>query len=158
MSLKGHYTPLQLNCLGAFLQSSGFNINATSLGYMGSSTSNTTYTTRGTVYTATVLDSLATAMSLAYAKIGTDPNTNVSQSVYNNLIAIGSASIPALGNSKPSTYTGTYTNDYSKYGFLRLVALQAYNEFHINNGSYSDFISTFNTCESFARCNRGKSQ
>jgi hypothetical protein len=149
MSLKGHYTPLQLNCLGAFLQSSGFNINATALGYMGSSTSNTTYTTRGTVYTATVLDSLATAMSLAYAKIGTNPSTNVSQSVYNNLIAIGSASIPALGNSKPSTYTGTYTNDYSKYGFLRLVALQAYNEFHINNGSYSDFISTFNTCESF---------
>lgn len=149
MSLNGNYTPLQLNCLGSLLQNTGLNINPTSTGYMGSSTSLTSYTTRGTIYTQTVLDYLATATSLAYSKIGTNPTTNVSQAVYDTLVSIGSSTIPGLGNSKPSTYTNTYTNDYSKYGFLRLIALQAYNEFYINNGSYSDFLNTFNSCNSF---------
>jgi hypothetical protein len=98
---------------------------------------------------------------------GTMPSYTVNNTVYTNLISIGQATIPGLGNSKPPTYTdedpsntwsGQATNGYAipgntgqgqsakwqdwnatavnvsatQWGFLRLLALQAYNEFNYN--------------------------
>lgn len=150
--INGQYTPLNLNCLAELLQGSGLNINPTQLEYMGVSTSNTSYTTRGTIYTGTILDLLANVTSLAYTKIGTNPSLNISQSTYDALINMGSTTIPALGNSKPSTYNRTYSGEMTKYGWLRLIAYQAYTEFNVNGGtSYSDFLNTFAVCYSYSQ-------
>lgn len=143
--IKGQYTPLNLNCLGKLMQNEGLMINATQQSFMGVSTSATTYTTRGTVYTSTLLNKLADVTALAFSKIG----SGVTLETYNALISMGSSSIPALGNSKPSTYTNTYTGEMTKYGWLRLIPYQAHTEFYLNSGSYSDFLNTFNACEGF---------
>lgn len=137
-------TPLKINVLGSFLQNQGLTINPDAENYMGTSTSNTNYAP-GILVTATVLDALTQAINVAYDLINAIPN-GITQTEYNNLISIGSTTIPALGNSKPSSYTLSYTGAVTRHGYLRLYPLQAYNEFYINNGSYSDFISTFNTC------------
>jgi len=146
MNSNGKYTPLNLNCLGELLQGHGLQINSKTAGFIGTSTGLSNYTiTAGAVAYDTVLRPLNTATRLAWTKL---QSSAISQTVYNNLISIGSTTIPALGNSKPSTYTKTYSNELASYGWLRLFALQAYNEFYINNGSYSDFLNTFNTCYS----------
>jgi hypothetical protein len=134
-------TPLKINSLGDLLQNSGFNINSDAVTYMGSSTSLSNYT-QGTTVSSTVLAKLSTVINLAYQKIG----SGISSTVYQNLISIGSTTIPALGNSKPSTYTNTYTGQITRFGWLRLIPYQAYNEFYLNNGSYSDFTNTLSTC------------
>ena len=90
---------------------------------------------------------------------GTGTVTLINESTYNNLITIGANSIPALGNSPPSTYnwTGypnwasnyTYSNEVTRWGYVRLFALQGYNEFNYNSGlsddsgAYKDFLSGF---------------
>lgn len=134
-------TPLKINSLGSLLQNIGLRINPTAVGYMGSSTSLSNYTP-GTTVANTALLKLTQSISLAYDLI----DAGITSGVYANLISIGSSSIPALGNSKPSTYTIAYTGETTRHGFLRQIPLQAYNEFYINNGSYSDFLSTFGTC------------
>jgi hypothetical protein len=193
---------------------------------MGTSTSLSTYT-YGSIINNTCLYQLTRAINLAYSKI----DAGISAETYLNLIGIGSTTIPALGNSKPSTYTITYDDsnvsmtvtgtklnsvivdnttgllvngtvvfnmnigtsilanvvyyvskvvdsthfqisvslhgatkklndivlassaiakqtpgEITSHGFLRQIPYQAYNEFYINNGSYSDFVSTFATC------------
>lgn len=143
--INGQYTPLNLNCLGQLILNSGLRINPTQAAYMGVSTSSSTYTTRGTVYTSTVLDRLADVTSLAYTKIG----SGLDQFTYDDLVDMGNGSIPALGNSKPSTYSNDYVGVSTKYGWLRLIAYQAYTEFYINNGSYTDFLNTFTACNSY---------
>lgn len=131
-------TPLNLNALSGLLQNTGLTINADAASYMGTSTGLGNYDP-GTLVSGTVLNNLSKSISAAFAKgVG----------VYNSLITIGSGSIPVLGNTPPNSYTGTYSGQLTSYGFLRLFPLQAYNEFHINNGSYSDFLNTFNTCYS----------
>ena len=137
------YTPLKLNAMGSLLQNSGLNINTTAVEYMGTSTSLSTYS-QGTVTTSTVLGRLVNAIRLAYTKI----NAGISQTTYNNLISIGSTTIPALGNSKPSTYTRSYTGELTSYGFLRLIPYQAYNELYLTDGTYKKFLASFNACES----------
>jgi len=95
------------------------------------------------------------------------------QDTYNNLISIGSTSIPALGNTPPTTFNWTgypnwvydtastpqpnynYTNSITQWGYTRLFALQAYNEFNYNSGlslgpnKYQDFLSGFMSTYSF---------
>ena len=134
------YTPLKINSLGDLLQNKGFRINPDVIAYMGSSTNLNNYT-KGSVVADTVLSVLSDVTDLVYQKIGVG-------TVYNNLISIGSSTIPALGNSKPSTYTRTYDGQLARYGWLRTIPYQAHNEFYINNGSYSDFINTLSTCYS----------
>jgi hypothetical protein len=85
-------------------------------------------------------------MAIAYTKIGTDPNTKVLQATYNNMISMGSTTIPALGSSVPSTYTRSYTGELTKFGFFRLFAKQSYEEFNLSNSNYKDFIQTFSRC------------
>jgi hypothetical protein len=133
-------TPLKVNTLGALVQNQGLYINPESVGYMGSSTALNNYT-KGSLISLNSLGILSDAIRLAFTKIG----SGVTSSTYNNLISIGSASIPILGLSKPSTYTNTYTGEITSYGWLRLFPYQAHKEFYINNGSYSDFLATFNS-------------
>jgi hypothetical protein len=92
--------------------------------------------------------------------VGTGTGTAV-QNTYNNLISIGSTTIPALGNSKAPTFnwTGypnwasnyTYTNEVTRWGYVRLFALQGYNEFNYNNGlpEYKNYLSGFMTASGF---------
>lgn len=134
------YTPLKINSLGDLLQNKGFYINPDAVAYMGSSTSLGTYT-KGSVVSSTILNVLSDITNLVYQKIGVG-------TVYNNLISMGANTIPALGNSKPSTYTNTYNGELARYGWLRTIPYQAHKEFYINNGSYSDFVSTLATCYS----------
>jgi hypothetical protein len=95
----------------------------------------------------------------------TTTSYTVDSTTYNNLISIGSNSIPALGNSPPSTFNWTgypnwasnynYTNEVTRWGYTRLFALQGYNEFNYNSGisadsgAYKDFLSGFMTAYSF---------
>jgi hypothetical protein len=95
----------------------------------------------------------------------TTTSYTVDSTTYDNLIAIGSTTIPGLGNSPPTTFdwTGapgwasdyTYTNAVTQWGYTRLFALQAYNEFNYNSGlsadsgAYKDFLSGFMTAYSF---------
>lgn len=158
MSLTGKLSPLGANTLSSLLNSEGFNINPTAAGFMGSSNSYTNYVP-GTITTDTVLSTLigssaspgifATARSLY-------DTSDISEAVYRNLLSIGYASIPALGNTPTSDYNSIPASDTStnwdtkwQYGFVRLIALQARNSFYLNNGSYSDFVSSFSQCISF---------
>lgn len=145
--IKGQYTPLNLNCLGKLIQNNGLTINKAQQDRMGVSTSNTTFTTPGLIYTHTLLSVLAGVTEMAYSKIGND----VTLDTYQDLISLGSNTIPALGNSNPSSYSNTYSGEMTKFGWLRLIPYQAHKEFYINNGSYSDFLSTFNTCDGFIK-------
>lgn len=96
---------------------------------------------------------------------GTGTVTVINQTTYNNLISIGATTIPALGNSPPSTFDWTgypnwasnyiYTNEVTRWGYVRLFALQGYNEFNYNSGlsadsgAYKDFLSGFMSSYSF---------
>jgi len=133
------YTPLKINAMGSLLQDVGLYINPNAQSYMGTSTSVTNYTP-GTIIDTTILSAITNAMNVAYPLIG----AGITQGEYNNLISIGSSTIPALGNAKPSTYINAYTGQNTRHGFLRLIAWQAHKDFYINNGSYSDFLATFN--------------
>jgi hypothetical protein len=131
------YTPLKINTLSGLLLGSGFYINPEAVSYMGSSTSISQYVS-GSVVSGTVLDKLTQAIRLAYEKIGS------SSPEYNALLNIGRTTIPALGNTVPPTYNSAFSGQTASYGFLRLIALQANNEFNI--GGYPKFVSTFMTC------------
>ena len=96
---------------------------------------------------------------------GTATDYTVSNTVYDNLITIGATTIPALGNSKAPTFNWTgypnwasnynHTNPVTQWGYVRLFALQGYNEFNYNsglsddNGAYKDFLSGFMSTYSF---------
>ena len=138
-------SPLNVNCVGQFSINQGLYINPNASNIMGSSTGLDDYS-GGTLANINSLGDLMESISLAYGLIGTDGTNNVSQSVYDSLISIGSTTIPALGMSIPSTYTTTVSRQLARYGFFRLFALQAHNEFYLNNGSYKDFLQSFGTC------------
>jgi len=147
MSLQGQQTPNSINLTASLLSSTGLTINATAAGFMGSSTAEANYT-KGTIGSSTVLNRLIDSINLAHGKIGVGVN-DVSQAVYDALISIGSSTIPALGNSKPATYSSTVSNSLARYGFIRFPALQAYNEFVTGGGAYRDFCLSFITAMSF---------
>jgi len=156
MSDTGKQSPLGVNALSSLLQNIGFNINPIMIDYVGSSNSVTQYDP-GSIITITSLFPLTYAIKDAYTR------GQVNSTTYNNLIAIGSTSIPGMGNSPPTTFnwTGypnwasnyTYTNSVTQWGYTRLFALQAYNEFNYNNGyalgQYKDFLSGFMSNYSF---------
>jgi hypothetical protein len=158
MSDTGKQSPLGVNTLSSLLQNIGFNINPIMIDYVGSSNSVTQYTP-GSIITITCLLPLTYAIKDAYTR------GLVNSTTYNNLIAIGSTSIPGMGNSPPTTFnwTGypnwasnyTYTNSVTQWGYTRLFALQAYNEFNYNSGlslgpdKYQDFLSGFMSNYSF---------
>ena len=144
MNLEGKHTPLNLNCLGELLQNRGLQINFDILSYIGTSTSVSDFTGSGTFNTT--CGGLSSITSLAYSKL----NAGITPEVYNNILNIGSTTIPAIGGAKPSTYNRPYTGELTSYGWLRLLALQAHNEFYPKGTlSYSDFLNTFSSSNAF---------
>jgi len=155
MSDTGKQSPLGVNTLSSLLQNQGFNINPIMVEYTGVSTSKTSATNLGIIVNNSCLRLLTYAINDAYGR------GQVNTATYNNLISIGSTSIPALGNSKAPTFnwTGypnwasdyTKTNEVTRWGYVRLFALQGYNEFNYNNGlpAYKDYLSAFMAASSF---------
>jgi hypothetical protein len=139
MSLTGNLTPLNLNVIGSFLQSRGLRINAGAQSFMGSSTAVGNYTP-GSIVTSTCLNEVTTVLRNAYSS---------APSVFSALVTTGRDICPALTGAAPLSYTRTYSGEAASYGWLRTIALQAYQEFHLNNGSYSDFLSTYAIADGF---------
>jgi len=174
MSTVASQTPLGVNVLGSLLQNTGFTINPLVLKYIGVSKNNNNYDP-GNLITDTCLNKLTYAINFAYGLL-TDPIPTISSTTYDKLISIGSDTIPCLGNSKPSTYdwTGPANTGYStagntntgqaatwnpyntsnankaitQWGFLRLPAFQAWNEYNWNGiplastPNYNDFTAS----------------
>ena len=170
MTTTATQSPLGVNALGSLLANTGLTINSVATGYMGSSTSLAQYTL-GSICNNTVLKTLTYAIRAGYLN---NVATNLSDEVYNNLISIGSTSIPALGNARAPTFTwdqepGSYGmgftsaprgwggaqytagNEATSWGYIRLFAYQAYNEFNYNSTlpNYADFLSSFGTVSGF---------
>lgn len=108
MSNSGKQSPLGVNSLSGLLQNTGLNINPTFAALVGSSSNVDNYTS-GTVVSSTILAKITQIKNLAYAKLGTNASTEVNVSVYTNLINLGSATIPALGNTDPASYVNVNT-------------------------------------------------
>jgi hypothetical protein len=170
MTTTATQSPLGVNALGSLLANTGLTINSVATGYMGSGTSLAQYTL-GSICNNTVLKTLTYAIRAGYLN---NVATNLSDEVYNNLISIGSTSIPALGNARAPTFTwdqepGSYGmgftsaprgwggaqytagNEATSWGYIRLFAYQAYNEFNYNSTlpNYADFLSSFGTVSGF---------
>jgi hypothetical protein len=194
-------TPFGANLASSLILNQGFVLNPITSALVGSSTTVSTYTP-GSLITDTCLNSLTNAIQAGYQTLG----VYLDEPTYSNLISIGSSSIPALGNSKPPTFTWigpanaedttstdaqaiswypyiatsttntypltnpspiqwsnltstTYSPDITQWGWVRLFALQAWNEFNYNNTptassvSYKDFLSSFQTCAGFLESN-----
>lgn len=170
MSDTGKQSPLGVNSLSSLLQNTGLTINPEVTNRAGSSKTYTSYTF-GSIVQDSCLRLLTYAINDAYTR------GQVNSTTYNNLISIGSTTIPALGNSKPPTYTWTgpansgtssslpaqayswlpydNTNGVTQWGYIRLPALQAWNDFNYNgDGSettpaYKDFTQSFSTAYGF---------
>ena len=164
MSDTGKQSPLGVNTLSSLLQNIGFNINPIMVDFTGVSISEASATNLGKIVNDTCLRLLTYAINDAYTR-GHSGSPTVNSTTYNNLITLGANTIPALGNSPPSTFdwTGypnwasnyTYTNEVTRWGYVRLFALQGYNEFNYNSGlsadsgAYKDFLSGFMSSYSF---------
>lgn len=152
MSLSGKLTPLAVNTLGSLLSNTGLTINATATSFMGASTSVSTYTSGTLVNNTAWTDLIGSASSKGAYRLGYEKYaaTAITESTYRNLLSIGSASIPALGCTPSSSYNYLPSTDSTSgwqekwgYGFIRLIADQAYQDFYLNNGSYGDFLASF---------------
>jgi hypothetical protein len=170
MSDTGKQSPLGVNALSSLLQNIGFNINPIMITFTGYSTSESSATQLGKIVNDTCLQLLTYAINDAYSRGEPSSGTTVSNDNYNKLINIGSTSIPALGNTPPSTFDWSgypawapqwttdpislsYNGSITQWGYTRLFALQAYNEFNYNGGyalgQYKDFLSGFMSNYSF---------
>jgi hypothetical protein len=155
MSDTGKQSPLGVNTLSSLLQNKGFNINPIMVDFTGVSISETSATNLGKIVNETCLRLLTYAFNDAYGRGQVDTTT------YNNLISIGATTIPALGNSKAPTFNWTgypnWASDYTKanevtrWGYVRLFALQGYNEFNYNDGlpEYKDYLAAFMSASGF---------
>lgn len=103
MADSGRQTPLAVNVLGSVLQNTGLRINPVAAGYMGASKTNSDYAF-GSLVSTTALRMLTWAINDGYTRGVPGGGSTLSVATYNNLISIGSATVPALGNSKPPTY------------------------------------------------------
>ena len=156
MSNTGKQSPLGVNVMSGLLQGKGFWVNQPTANIVGSSTSASSYT-QGTIISNTALKDVTNAIRQGWVRYNAG---DLSLTTYNNLIAIGSSTIPALGNSPPSNYAQsqsyniTYTGENASYGYVRIFPLQGYNEFNYNNtlaltNMYNDFLGSFIAAGSF---------
>ncbi len=171
MSNSGVQSPLGVNVLGSVLSNQGLGINPVETQIIGESETLSTYTP-GTIINNTCLNYLVQAINEAWT-IGIDSAT------YDNLISIGSSSIPALGDAKASTYTYvgnnigplgnqpawgginySASNECTRYGYIRLFALQAYDEFNYNDSlpEYKDFLNSIQIAQSYMNAQNGTIQ
>lgn len=150
--MKGDYSPLNLNCLGALIQNQGLAVPERVYQEVGTYNKLTDKVNHGNLVAGSFFLKLADAIRLAYDKIGNVEATDITPQQFLNLTNIGHASIPLLGNSAPATYIdnkASYTQHDKRFGFLSIFAYQAWTEMYINNGTYSDFLSTISTCIAF---------
>ena len=156
MSNTGKQSPLGVNVMSGLLQGKGFWINQPPANIVGSSTSVSSYT-YGTIISTTILNNATNAIREGWVRYNAG---DLSLTTYNNLKAMGSSTIPALGNSIPPNYVQSqsyniaYTGENASYGYIRIFPLQAYSEFNYNNtlalsGMYNDFIGSFISAGSF---------
>lgn len=149
MSDSPKQSPLGISVLSALLNNSGLNINGPTSEQTGTSHSPSHYAL-GAVCNNTCLRLLTYAIRDAYVH----KDSRVSLPVYQNLISIGFGKIPALGNSKAISYSwdgypnwNPYSpyNEITSWGYIRLFALQANNEFNVNSSlpEYKDFLNYF---------------
>ena len=136
MSDTGRQSPLGINVQGAILDNTGITINPVATNYMGSSKINGDNVagtpgnggsgyTFGSLVKNTVLRLQTWGINDAYHR-GLLTRTNAVDT-YDNLINIGSTSIPALGNSKPPTYdvgdpSGVWSTTAQEYGSQKGVS------------------------------------
>lgn len=208
MSLTGKQSPLGVNFEGAILANTGLRINKLVASLVGASKTNDDYQF-GKIIQDTSLRLHTLGINDAYTR-NLVTRSSISD-VYDNLITVGAASIPALGNSRPSSYQAqdpaglwtTTASDYgaqkgivpslpgpattgyalttntgqgqqaawlpytgvtatnpnssiTKWGYLRLHALQAWNEFNWNGKEinlstpeYKEFLTSFLQAHSF---------
>lgn len=180
MSDTAKQSPLGINLLGSLMLPSNdpaapIQINSVVKEFVGESKDFVSYT-KGTLISETILDKITDAINLAYN------NPLVGPLVYNKLIAIGAGTIPALGNTPPNSYTFTgNTNPGSpddppinaswlpwqgdplgppskgpqtQWGWVRMFALQAWNEFNWNglqNSISTPYAEYKNFCTSFSQ-------
>ena len=169
MSDTGKQSPLGVNTLSSLLQNQGFNINPIMVDFTGVSEDVPTATNLGKIVNDTCLRLLTYAINDAYTRGVPNGGTTVSNAVYDDLVTIGSTTIPALGNTPPPTYNWNgypnwvydtsptplpnynHTNPVTQWGYVRLFALQGYNEFNYNDGlpAYKDYLSAFTAASSF---------
>lgn len=67
---------------------------------------------------------------------------------YANLLRMGHA-IPLITNSAPYQYKMDFYSTKCRHGFIGQFAIQGFEEFYINNGSYSDFFNVFSSIIGF---------
>lgn len=124
MSDTPKQSPLGINTLGSLINNQGLKINSGMSTYIGISKTNASYTP-GSIINYTCLGLLTNAINDAYVRGAASGNSTVSTSTYDNLIAIGANTIPALGNSVPPTYevvdpsgqwSGEATTGYAQSG------------------------------------------
>lgn len=101
--MKGDYSPLNLNCLGALVQDQGLAVPPKVYEFVGTYNKLTDHVAHGSIVTSSVLLKLADAIRVAYEKIGTDEATKITHQQFRNLVNIGHDSIPLLGNSAPQS-------------------------------------------------------
>jgi hypothetical protein len=137
MSQSGSYTPLQINTLSQLQSDSGFTINATMKALVGVY-SPVTYQ-QGTVTNDTVLNRLTDAVKNIYgmAELG-----QINLSTYRNLLAVGSAVCPALGNSKPDTFKPSYPG-YGSWQGNTLLSDSYPPKGYPTNGAYSYIYQSY---------------
>ena len=156
MSDTGKQSPLGINVMSGLLQGKGFWVNKPMSNIVGYTTGVSSYT-QGTITSSTVLNNATNAIRQGWVRYNAG---ELSLTTYNNLIAMGSSTIPALGNSPPTNYSGSqsynipYTGETASYGYIRIFPLQGYNEFNYNNtlalsGMYNDFCGSFIAAGSF---------
>ena len=156
MSDSGKQSPLGVNVMSGLLQGIGLWVNQATANIVGASTSVSSYT-YGTIISNTVLNNLTNAIREGWTRYSAGELT---LTTYQNLIAIGSSTIPALGNSPPSNYSGSqsynisYTGQNASYGYVRLFPWQGYIEFNYNDtlaltSTYTDFLGSFISAGSF---------
>jgi hypothetical protein len=156
MSDTGKQSPLGVNVMSGLLQGKGFWVNKPMSNIVGSTTGANNYT-QGTITSTTVLKDATNAIRQGWVRYNAG---ELSETTYNNLISMGSSTIPVLGNSPPPNYSGSqpyniaYTGENASYGYIRIYPLQGYNEFNYNNtlalsGMYNDFLGSFISAGSF---------
>jgi len=156
MSDTGKQSPLGVNVMSGLLQGKGFWVNKPTSNLVGSTTGANNYT-QGTITSTTVLKDATNAIRQGWVRYNAG---ELSETTYNNLISMGSSTIPVLGNSPPPNYSGSqpyniaYTGENASYGYIRIYPLQGYNEFNYNNtlalsGMYNDFLGSFISAGSF---------
>lgn len=193
MANSGKQSPLGVNVLGSYLTDTGLTINPVTAAQIGSSKTNDQYSF-GTIINETSLRLLTWAINDGWNRGPANSNTTLTDDTYDNLISIGTGTLPALGNSKPPSYAmhdpaGVWqsagypaTTGYSisgdtdqgqaaswlpydttnpnssvtQWGYLRLYALQGWNEFNWNGTTvtqdtpeYKEFCSSFMTAGSW---------